>query len=48
MNAEQHERLAEAQIEQAQAQTIAERCKALMYVAFGLTAIAFGTVAVLS
>lgn len=48
MNAEQHERLAEAQIEQAQAHTFAERCKALMYVAFGLTAIAFATVAVVS
>ncbi|GEM_PF-5918433 len=48
MNQEQHERFGEAQIEQAQAYTFSERCKALMYVAFGLTAIVFGTVAVLS
>jgi len=48
MNPEQQERFAEAQIEQAQAYTFAERCKAFMYVAFGLTAVAFATVAVVS
>ncbi|WP_282265582.1 hypothetical protein [Stenotrophomonas sp. PS02298] len=48
MSPQQQERLAEAQIEQAQAGAFTERCKALMYVAFGLTAIAFATVAVLS
>jgi len=48
MSPQQQERLAEAQIEQVQAGTFTERCKALLYVAFGLTAIAFATVAVVS
>ena len=48
MNPEQQERFGEAQIEQAQAYTLAERCKALMYLALGLMAIAFASVAVVS
>ncbi len=46
MNAEQQQRFGEAQIEQAQAYTFAERCKGCMFVAFGLTAIAIGVLAV--